>query len=231
MSQAAPMPEFQAFPAATLDRCGLNRQHVFDLADLPPEIMATLGDTAPYRQLVLLGHGGKALWECVKAAGMVGSDPIDDYCVQAVQGCFAEHLPANRYRIVFPGEQPVALQQLGKLAGWHHAAPFMVGIDPEWGTWYAYRAVVLADTHFCPFLTVDRNRPCDSCQTRPCVSACPAGDNFALEKCLAYRRRGDSLCRDTCLARLACPVGSQHRYDDEQMQHSYARSLAMLVAR
>ena len=226
------MPEFQAFPAATLDRCGLNRQHVFDLANLPPEVIATLGDTTPYRQLILIGHGGKALWECVKAAGMVGADPIDDYSVQAVQRCFAEHLPANRYRIVFPGEQPVALQQLGKLAGWHHAAPFMVGIDPEWGTWYAYRAVVLADTHFCPFLAVDRNRPCDSCQTRPCVSACPAGamnqEGFALEKCLAYRQRGDSHCRHTCLARVACPVGSQHRYDDEQMRHSYSISLQII---
>ena len=56
-------------------------------------------------------------------------------------------------------------------------------------------------------------------------------ERFALEKCLAYRRRGDSHCRDTCLARLACPVGSQHRYDDDQMQHSYAHSLTMLVAR
>ena len=226
------MPEFQPFPTAALDCCGLNRQHVFDLTDLPPEIMATLGDTAPYRQLILLGHGGKALWECVKAAGMVGNDPIDDYSVQAVQRCFADHLPANRYRIVFPGQQPVALQQLGKLAGWHHAAPFMVGIDAEWGSWYAYRAVVLADTRFCPFLAVDRNRPCDSCQTRPCISACPAGaindDSFALEKCLAYRAADGALCQHTCLARVACPVGTQHRYDDEQMRHSYSISLAMI---
>lgn len=232
MSQPAPTDRFQPFPGAALNRCGLNRQHVFNLADLPQAVIATLGDTAPFRQLILIGHGGKALWECVKTAGNVGADPIDEYSVGAIERCFAEHLPGNRYRIVFPGEQPIALQQLGKLAGWHHATPFMVGIDPEWGSWYAYRAVVLADTHFCPFLAVDRNRACDSCQTRPCVSACPAGamndGGFALEKCIAYRKRDDSSCQHTCLARTACPVGNEHRYDDEQMRHAYSISLAMI---
>jgi hypothetical protein len=226
------MREFQPFPVAAFDGCGLNRQHVFNIANLPPEVSATLGETAPYRQLILIGHAGKTLWECVKAARIDGANPIDDFSVQAIERCFADHLPDNRYRIVYPGEQPVGLQQLGKLAGWHHAAPFMVGIDSEWGSWYAYRAVILADTDFCPFLAVDRNRPCDSCETSPCIAACPAGamndSGFALEKCIAYRKRDDSSCQHTCLARTACPVGSEHRYEEAQMRHSYAVSLAMI---
>lgn len=223
------MHEFQPFPAAALDRCGLNRQHVFNLADLPAEISATLGETAPYRQLILIGHGGKTLWECVKAARIGGDNPIDDYSIQAIEQCFAEHLHGNRYRIIFPGEHPVGLQQLGKLAGWHHAAPFMVGIDPEWGTWYAYRAAVLTDTGFCPSRVVDRSSPCTDCQTRPCITACPAaamdGASLALEECIAYRKRDDSKCIHTCLARVACPVGSEHRYDDDQLRHAYSISL------
>ena len=227
------MHEFQPFPAVALDRCGLNRQYIFDLADLPTEISATLGETAPYRQLILIGHGGKTLWECVKAARIAGDNPIDDFSVQAIEQCFAKHLPGNRYRIIYPGEHPVGLQQLGKLAGWHHAAPFMVGIDPEWGSWYAYRAVVLADTDFCPSQAVDRNSPCASCHAKPCITACPAGamegGSFALEKCIAYRKREDSQCKHTCLARIACPVGSEHRYDDDQMRHSYSISLAIIT--
>ena len=226
------MHKFQPFPAAALDRCGLNRQHIFDLADLPAEISATLGETAPYRQLILIGHGGKTLWECVKAAHIAGANPIDDFSVHAIEQCFTEHSPGNRYRIIYPGEHPVGLQQLGKLAGWHHAAPFMVGIDPEWGSWYAYRAVVLADTDFCPSQAVDRDSPCASCQAKLCISACPAGamesGSFALEKCIAYRKRDDSRCKHTCLARLACPVGSEHRYDDEQIRHAYSISLRMI---
>lgn len=223
------MREFQPFPAAVLDRCGLNRQHIFELAELSAEVSATLGETAPYRQLILIGHGGKTLWECVKAARIAGANPIDDYSVQALEQCFAKHLPANRYRIIFPGNHPVGLQQLGKLAGWHQPSPFMVGIDTEWGSWFAYRAALLTDTDFSPFLPVDRSSPCTTCQEKPCIGACPAnaldGGDFSLQKCIAYRRRAGSKCQFTCLARVDCPVGAEHRYDDEQLRHSYGRSL------
>ena len=228
------MTGFQPFPADALARCGLNRQHVFDLADLPPAVIATLGDTAPWRQLVLIGHGGKALWDYVKAAGIAGEHPIDDFTVRSIERCFAERLPANRYRIVSPGDAPVGLQQLGALAGWHHAAPFMVGIDPDWGSWYAYRAVVLADTGFCPFPAVDRSHPCSRCVNRPCIAACPAqamaGGGFSLARCAAYRLQPGSACAFTCQARLACPVGSAHRYDADQLRHTYSISLRTLRA-
>ena len=57
------MTGFQPFPGAAFDRCGLNRQHVFDLADLPPAVAATLGDTAPFRQLIP-ESGGNPLRRC-----------------------------------------------------------------------------------------------------------------------------------------------------------------------
>ena len=232
------MSERSPIPAGPLAAAGLNRQHVFDLAALPAEITATLGATAGFRQLILLGHGGKRLWECVQAAGGAGGDPIDDYCARVVADWFSAELPGHRYRIVYPGSPPVPLQQLGTLAGWHHPTPFMVGIDPEWGSWYAYRAVVLADTGFCPSRAVDRapqevplggSSPCTGCQARPCITACPAaamdGASFALEKCIAYRKCDDSKCIHTCLARVACPVGSEYRYDEDQLRHTYSISL------
>ena len=105
----------------------------------------------------------------------------------------------------------------------------MVGIDPDWGSWYAYRAVVLADTGFRPFLAVDRNSPCSSCETLPCIAACPAqamaDGSFSLARCAAYRLQPDSACAFTCQARLACPVGSAHRYDADQLCHTYSISL------
>ncbi len=224
----------QPFPAVAFDHAGLNRQHVFDLADLPADVVATLAPAAGERQLILLGHGGRRLWECVQAAGVGGDDPIDDYTVRIVAGWFAAHVPDVRYRILYPGDHPVGLQRLGQLAGWHHASPFMLGIDPEWGTWYAYRAVVLAEADFCPSEAVNRNHPCAGCRARPCVAACPAGalagGSFSLEKCIAHRTAADSGCRHTCIARLACPVGSEHRYDEGQMRHAYRISLAMLGA-
>ena len=138
------MNEHPAFPADFLNQSGINRQHVFNLDALPTAVVATLGNTDGYRQLILLGHGGRHLWECVKASGIGGEHPIDDYCRQMVSRWFAGYLPGRRYRMLYPGEQPVGLQQLGTLAGWHQPSPFMVGIDTEWGSWFAYRAALLA---------------------------------------------------------------------------------------
>jgi len=224
------MSEFQPFPGAALDRYGLNRQAVFDLADLPGDIVDSIaGGTTGYRQLILLGHGGRALWEAVRKSGIGGRDPIDDFTLRTIGQWMAECQPDNRYAILYPGPQPIALQRLGALAGWHHASPFMVGIDAEWGTWYAYRAVVLADTRFAPSPAVDRSSPCAGCQTRPCIAACPASamadGAFLLQKCVAWRKLDSSPCAITCLARVACPVGSDHRYTAEQLAHTYSISL------
>ena len=220
------MSEFQRFPGVALGRCGLNRQAVFDIADLPDGVV---GDTAGYRQLILLGHGGTALWEAVNQSGIGGRDPIDDFTVRVVRQWMSEFQPENRYAILYPGPQPIALQRLGALAGWHHASPFMVGIDTEWGTWYAYRAVVLADTRFAPSRAVDRINPCATCQTKPCITACPASamadGSFSLQKCISWRKQADSPCAFTCLARVACPVGNDHRYTAEQLAHTYSISL------
>lgn len=226
------MTERRPLPAAALDAAGLNRQHVFDLAALPAEVCATLGDTAGCSQLLLIGHGGRRLWECVQQSGIGGEHPIDDFTVATLQAWLAENLPGQAYRIVYPGEQPVGLQALGKLAGWHHASPFMVGVDAEWGSWYAYRAVVLADSRFLPNFPVDRSSPCLNCTDQPCIAACPAGAlagvEFDLRACSRHRLQPESGCAHGCVARRACPVGRQHQYDDAQIEHSYSRSLAML---
>ena len=235
------MSEFQVFPAALFDQAGLNRQHVFAIDALPEAVRSTLGDTEYFSQLILLGHGGKRLWACVQASGMAGEHPIDDYVVQTVTQIFAAEFPDRRYRIAYPGDGPIGLQQLGKLAGWHNPSPFMVGIDQEWGSWFAYRAVVLADTDFSPFFAVDRSpqelalgrgNPCLNCIEQPCISACPVGavsnEAFALDKCIDYRRLAGSACEFTCLARVACPVGSEHRYSAAQLRHTYGISLRMI---
>jgi epoxyqueuosine reductase len=226
------MSEAPAFPNALFDRAGLNRQHVFALKSLPDSIKATLGETGDYTQLILLGHAGKQLWECVKAADMPGEHPIDDYTVQTIKQVFSEQFADRRYRILYPGDASVGLQQLGKLAGWHHPSPFMVGIDGEWGSWFAYRAAILANTDFLPFFPVDRGNPCLSCAKQPCISACPAAamanGRFSLTQCISYREAKQSACQFTCLARIACPVGSAHRYDDAQLRHAYGQSLATI---
>ncbi|WP_306605611.1 hypothetical protein [Azonexus sp.] len=230
------MNQRQAFPGDFFSSAGLNRQHVFTLDALPAETLAPLNRQAGEQQLILLGHAGRRLWECVQTAGQGGEDPIDDYTSAAVDRCFAEFLPENHYRILYPGPAMIGLQALGKLAGWHHPSPFMIGVDRQWGSWFAYRAVVLSDTAFSPTTPVDRNKPentspCLDCIARPCISACPAGatgEHFQLEACSNERLRPGSACALGCLARQACPAGSTHRYSEAQIRHSYAKSLKIL---
>ena len=105
----------------------------------------------------------------------------------------------------------------------------MVGIDHEWGTWYAYRAVLIADTAFEPSKPVESAHPCMSCHSKICIASCPAGamdgGRFDLAKCIRYRKQAGSRCKTTCVARISCPVGSEHRYGDEQTHHSYGFSM------
>ena len=216
-----------------LDAAGLNLQAVFDLAALPEAVQGSLrGHPAfdpAFRQLILIGHGGRLLWERVRAAGGDSPHPIDDYSRATFNRWFAENLPGHRHAVVYPGDAPVGLQALGTLAGWHHPSPFMVGINARWGSWFAYRVLALADTDL-PVTAPDPSpSPCLACAARPCVPACPgdalADGGFSLAKCIAYRRLADSRCRATCVARLACPVGREHRYEDSQLAHAEGRSL------
>ncbi len=212
---------------------GLNRHAILALKDLPADILRSLqeiaGDLNSFRQLILIGHGGRKLWDCVQTANICSADPIDDYTVNTIAQCFAAELPDTAYRLIYPSRHPIGLQRLGKLAGWHHASPFMVGIDSEWGSWSAYRAVLLADSDFSLSEKVDRGHPCPSCMSKVCISDCPAqaldAGQLELERCLCFRLQPNSPCQYTCLARVACPVGTEHSYSEAQMRHVYGTSL------
>ena len=219
--------------AALLNAAGLNLLAVFDIAGLPDAIRATLPEGK--RQLILIGHGGPRLWAAVQAAGINGTKsehPIDDFTVVTVRRWAAVHFGGAKFEILYPGDAPVGLQVLGRLAGWHHDTPFMVGINATWGPWFAYRAALVTDTDFAPTAPMTGTSPCQSCAAKPCITACPpgaAGERFDLKGCIDHRCSKGSTCAETCLARLACPVRPEHRYPVEQIRHSYGRSLADLV--
>ncbi len=219
---------------AALDAAGLNLQAVFDVATLPADVRAGLPRTAP-RQLILVGHAGSGFWRALLQSNTTGAHPMDDFSRHVVTAWLAGLTDMADVHWLYPGETAVGLQRLGQLAGWHHDSPFKVGVHPGWGSWFAYRAAVLADTHLPVTPRAELlASPCRTCEGTPCVSACPAramdGDGFSLPACLAHRTRPDSSCATTCLARLACPVGTQFRYPPDQIEHMYGHSLTMIRA-
>lgn len=227
---------------APLAAQGLNLHMVFDLPSLPAEVRAGLevseSELARYRQLILIGHLGRDFWTAAKQRGLHGSHPLDQHVSECVTRWMAHSLPGQAWHQVFPGPAPVGLQRLGDLAGWHHPSPFWVGVDAEWGSWFAYRAVVLVDADLPVTPRRDTQSPCDRCVDKPCVSACPA-DALASEKtgawrvqaCLDERKRPGTACLDRCLARNACPIGEPYRYTDEQIAYHYLHSMRCIRER
>jgi len=213
---------------------GLSLQAVLRTSDLPHDVVQQL--TPPqrtYRQLVMWGHVGTTLWPQALKTAPHSPHPIDT----AVSEWMAEHMeqcaPQTRWEPLYPGNTTLSLIRLGECAGWHHPSPFWQGVDPEWGSWFAYRAVLLADTDWPITPRRERRSPCLDCAAQPCVAACPAqalavDRRSGLERCMSHRLAAESSCVDRCLARLACPVGAEHRYSEAQLQHHYRHSLEAL---
>lgn len=227
--------------------CGLNLQGVIDIAALPHELQEQLPlhGQQSWRQLLLLGHGGRYLWQRLEAHGLIvdgvaaEADPVDAYSLRCVADYFGSQQPGVAFACIYPQRADVPsagsinLQALGRWLGWHQDSPLRVGINPVWGSWFAYRALVLADTDLPVSKPVALVSPCLSCVAKPCVSQCPAGavqaHELRLADCIDWRRQPQSTCVNRCLARAACPVAAQHAYTDSQRRYHYDLSLQHIL--
>lgn len=220
-----------------LTELGFNLQAVFKMHQLPQTILDTIpvdGGAVNHegRSLLMLGHGGKRFWrgylEHRSKYSAKSPNPIDDYCVEMAKQYMRKHWPSAAYHVLYPGPDSVGLQQLGVEAGWHHDSPLKVGINATWGLWYAYRVLLLVEAELPATQKVLSTSPCDGCQSRACIKACPvealSQEDTMLQRCVSYRKQKQSLCQFTCLAREACPVQSHHQYEQDQTHYHYQRS-------
>ncbi len=227
---------------AQLSELGLNVHGVLPLADWPD--FSTDEDHAATHGLAdsvlwVIGHQGPRLWQHLSAwwgedwpSRRLDAHPIDAWSRETIERALQARGIAHR--CLFPLREQQALlplQQWGRVLGWHQHSPFQVGIDAEWGSWFAYRAVFVVRQPWP--ITPQRvgPHPCETCTERACLSACPANalrPQWDLQRCLRHRLAPASSCANTCLARCACPVGQQHAYDESQMAYHYGQSLAFM---
>ncbi len=221
-----------------LESHGLNLLAVFDCADLPPAVREKLEAArvplADFRRLVLIAHGGRTFWEKAQGIDFTVLDPLDDHSSARARRFMAEFAGDPDFLLLYP-QRPflLPLRQLGELAGWSHPSPLGIGIHPTFGLWFAYRVVLLSRAELPLLREAPSASPCVTCVDRPCIAACPAGavtrvHQFDLEGCVSYRQAPQSRCAMTCRSRIACPVGSGHRYAAEQIQYHYRISLQMI---
>lgn len=182
--------------------------------------------------VLLVGNIGGSLWPAFSRwqAGEgkgAAPDPLDRWS-KTVLGPIAETAGAAVFYPSDPPWQP--FQQWAMRAEGLRPSPLGILIHPRFGLWHGYRGA-FAFAH----LPEDFEEtgpagphPCDTCAEKPCLSTCPAGairpDGFQYTACRSFlgRAEGAACLGKGCLARNACPVGSDDRYPQEQLRFHMA---------
>lgn len=193
----------------------------------------------PARSLVMLGNAGPKLWHAFRAAPEVHDGQphaLDRWSRRVIDG-LARALGATAL-YPFAGPPYYPFVAWAKRAEPVAESPLGMLIHPDHGLWHAYRgALAFAEVLALPPRDT-RRRPCDSCPTRPCLSACPVAAfsdrGYDVEACVEHiEAPAGADCLDLgCRARRACPVGRDAIYAPEQARfHMLAFQAARRVAK
>lgn len=230
------MPELLRSLESTLDGAGLNLRGAIAANDYDAGVPAAWrsAELLPgARSALVVASGGRALWDAFRASPEFGEepDPLDAYTVRVladISGTLRAAGQASCALLAFERRGGVYADfvALAKLAGL--GAPSRLGllIHPEYGPWMSIRAVLLTALDWPQPAQAAGFDPCPACPA-PCARVCPgealAGTQFSVSACDATRRREPG-CRLLCAARRACPVGSDHTYEEAAEAHHMSRS-------
>ncbi len=223
-----------------LAKQGFNLRAVLDVAAFPCELAGAWRNAkvnaGPLEKLVLLGMGGSGLWKRIRQENYPETELFDSASEKAVLEVCSRFWGGAKPRLLYPGSAPIPLQKLGRWAGWASPSPLGMDISPRYGPWFAYRAAFLVDAPLEYTRTFTVNSPCDHCESKPCIQACPVGavardQTIAMDLCLPQRLADPQGCGVICRSRLACPVGEKWRYPKEQIRYHGSRSLVSLQQR
>ena len=200
--------------------------------------------SAGCRSIVAIGNGGGDFWRAFKAhvaknPGWLRRDnPLDDFTREVVEKEIATRVRAAGVgcTVVYPfsdGGATLNFMQLAMLAGL--AGPSIIGVvvHPRFGPWIAFRAALLLDYELDRPGTAIGFDPCPTCSTRSCIGACPAAavsfdSGWNILACLAHRVEAHPDCSERCHARVACVLGPDKRYPDEELAYHQARALSVM---
>ncbi len=177
-----------------------------------------MGDT---KFVILIGNVGLDMFRRFATQRNELSDSMDEWTKSNVDP-LAKSLDA---KAVYPFDIPhQPFLTWARLAGAGHVSPLGLNIHSQYGLWHAYRAALLFPVAF----DLPRNsagaHPCESCLSKPCLSACPVSafdsKSFDVGACGQYvlSKAGEDCMEGGCKARLACPVGKQYQYHPRQIQ-------------
>ena len=211
-SQVMPHPILTAIEAEGFTALGWFEP---EPADGVPELAGGLPATA-----VIIGNAGPAMFARFAAERDPARDRLDDWCAE-VLGRLAAGLGAG---VHFPFDvPPLPFSTWARRAGAGHASPLGLNIHPRYGLWHAYRALLTFSEPLHLFPPEPGPHPCEACEGRPCLSACPVAaftpSAYDVRACAAHLGSpGGGRCMTLgCLARHACPIGPAYAYEPRQV--------------
>ena len=172
--------------------------------------------------IVLVGVAGARGWDAFATSPEVRdgrADPLDRWSRRIVDALAADLGARPLYPFGGPPYWP--FQRWAMRAEPVHAPPLGLLIHPDYGPWHSYRGALGFASPIDIPARAPRASPCESCVSRPCLSACPVGafapDGYDVAACAGHlRAETGSVCMNGgCLARRACPVGGEHRHGGE----------------
>ena len=188
------------------------------------------------KSILVIGNAGSALWPRFQQSSEYRDrqpHPLDRWSRRLIdQIAASQQLPAV-YPFDGPPWQP--FQQWARRAN-PNLTPSPLGmlIHPVYGLWWALRGALLLPRPFEPPASSIASPPCEACETKPCLHACPVhaftGDSYLVDQCAGHLRtsEGRTCEKKSCLARRACPIGEDYRY---QPDHAAFHMQAFLRSR
>ena len=171
---------------------------------LPPDIAT----------LILLGPSEPGFWPRFTASPEYADglpDPLDRWSTRQI-GALADTLGARAF-FPFGGPPWQPFLQWALDSGRAHVSPVGLLVHDRAGLMVSYRGA-LGFAHALD-LPDAPPKPCDTCATRPCLSACPVDAlsprGYDVEACKAdLDRAGNDCLSRGCAVRRACPLSQSH---------------------
>jgi hypothetical protein len=223
----SPLAEIEA----TLDAAGFNLRGAISAARydaVVPPAWRTGVLLPEARAALVVGSGGRALWNALRTAPerAAANDPVDTYTARVLDA-LAEELAGAGHpsRGLYPLEQRGGVYadfvSLAREAGLGASSRLGMLLHPIYGPWLSIRAVLLTAHEFPPGAPLAGFDPCSDCAA-PCAEACPGGAVWpeGISARLCYEtQRTEPACALRCNARHACVVGQEHAYDAQAEAH------------
>jgi ferredoxin len=192
-----------------------------------------VGALAEVKTLLLFGFVGAAQWP-VFAASPEAADgkrhPLDRWSRRVLTTLGTQFAATP----LFPFEGPPywPFQAWARRAEPVFPSPLGMLIHPRYGLSHSYRgALAFARAIEAPAIAPSAS-PCDSCEAKPCLKACPVGAfspaGYDVDACAGWLREdeGAGCLGGGCLARRACPAGRDFTPTPEQARFHMAAFLA-----